>query len=1160
MSDDFGMEQLNRKKVLDAETADALFRTNDIFLTRYGAEMQAVKGNEQAWLRSTQISSGTLFDKFMGRSLASTQAATAMELGVPAVAIEQSDEATMHEPPALTKHQKKAIALQKKAMKMENDLLRVRTARVIGMLERGDYRMTTADYQKERALLNAKLEAIDAGETAALKELSSGQYMKKLEVQIAAMKERIDAEDAFSSLLPMDSKVRSSERKNKEKMVIQLRDLKQKKDLLELKEAGKNEEYSRGNSTRKWHSLYEKVRSLFGSPDESLSCEDKAYVHPDSGELMVNRGRMTFGGTKPMYLFEEKKKDGSKKEYLYKEAVTCLGAQKPARAEVTVAASRLQRALCGDNNCVKAYIARNRDGVAIGTFQEKVQTKGDPDIDLFSWQADPKEPMSQYVANQVLREHALDWLLCNFDTKGENFLQQQDGSLVSIDKEASFSHIDDKRAEHMSHTEVLHKNDTIYNVLFTRFVEGPITGDRVQDLNFDVVLKQIEIVEKMSEDEYMGNFRTMLKTQYGPETDKKGKPNKKYREVYDKILQRKTGLRHEYEVFFAKLIRERRQKIVDSRDRAALAAFDQVYVTGKLRQENGEELYTFTPIAVQQQQQQQPAAPQQAPANTVADTQDELRLSAEQKSWVKERILSDTGVMDTVCKESRIVTRNIITSDVPDPRILYYQKSPVETVASYQLLTDAEKKKVKDNAGLVRDALDGGIALLEKNAAKIAEQWASRGDQSYSKYNGIYFDTVLSVYREKKTEVGSSGNDWDGSIRLKNAKKYKDKPESPTKEKDLKNLIDTTTMDCALKYANKQPRVYLLFPAGSVPDGIATEEVMNENLRRRMAMNYLSTYYLDPVVTEYGKMKCDGIGPDGSPGDWAGPVMREHKSLVESFTPYLQQIKNDISAFSSLGSVTAQYDAVLMTVKILEKDVQDWKDKNKGESNAYLEALLADARREAAEGIAVKNYVAALRALSISSNDDVSTEIRRNEGYGNVQNQRVKASMAPKQDDLVSISERLMELDKIEYRSEVEEQKHRDLVKRMVQVVTTDAVSGDECDLMDIVHASGTTILTAKAAQLDELVPEAELAKLKSKLESGSADLAGQTTFSGLLTKALEMIRNSVDAARTQRAKNDAARKRKAEVSREDAGAESPNKKLMMDCDMIVRMAERVAV
>ncbi len=313
---------------------------------------------------------------------------------------------------------------------------------------------------------------------------------------------------------------------------------------------------------------------------------------------MVNKGRAAYGGTKPMYFFEEDEEEEGRegKVWLYKEAVTCIGIKAPHRAYVTEGASKLQKYLCGENHYVPVFVAKNENNEAIGTFQEKVKslehlTQDNPKVDLYRWQEQPGNHIEERVTDQILREHTLDWVLGNFDTKGENFLQKEDGSIVSIDKEASFTHLGDPDAEHMSRTARLHNNDTIYNVLFTQFVTRPAESDDPLFLNFDSVEEYVRKMENLDDQEYLGFFDKFLTQKFGPKNPLRAVRNTLREEKEQMILRRKHGLREEYRNFFGQLIGER-LRFINGRE-PAHSQFTERYGNSYVVQNNGKYRYLF---------------------------------------------------------------------------------------------------------------------------------------------------------------------------------------------------------------------------------------------------------------------------------------------------------------------------------------------------------------------------------------------------------------------------------------------------------------------------------------------------------------------------------------------------------------------------------------
>lgn len=227
-----------------------------------------------------------------------------------------------------------------------------------------------------------------------------------------------------------------------------------------------------------------------------------------------------------------------------------------SRAAATEAGAKLQKIICGDKY-IPAAAYKDKNGRLIGSIQEYIPTlsktapvqsptTGILKVDLFKWQDNPdSESLPTSVTNQILREHVLDWLLCNFDTKGENFLQREDYNLISIDKEAAFKKIFSKESEHMDYNYKPHNNDTIYNVIFKQFVRGKL------ELEFRSIKEVVDQLDQMSDDEYMAIFQDYIQKRWDLS------PLKTKDKLRAKILARKKNLKIEYMNFFGKLINER---------------------------------------------------------------------------------------------------------------------------------------------------------------------------------------------------------------------------------------------------------------------------------------------------------------------------------------------------------------------------------------------------------------------------------------------------------------------------------------------------------------------------------------------------------------------------------------------------------------------------
>lgn len=349
--------------------------------------------------------------------------------------------------------------------------------------------------------------------------------------------------------------------RRKEAAIVERGKLRHQRKVLGMKPGA---ERTREKKTMARHAKYDVFMGMNRNPSP-VSREGVVVNHPETNHNLRNVGRATMGGTKPMYIFRDMNSPNAPNEYdeyLFKEAVNCLGFDKPEGALVTEAASNLQKYICGADASIPAFVVRSGDKV-IGSMQKRVRLyEGNVDgvekVDLYKWQAsrqnnpdDNASPLPEDMKNAILREHVLDWLLCNFDTKGENFLQNQDGRLISFDKEASFSHIKEEGAQHMSYTYKPHSNDTIYNTIFRDYANNKI------DLDLDSVLPYIEKVEALPDADFLRMFDDMLTQKYGDGSK---------REEFERVmLERKHNLRKEYEEFFGKLCKERMENIMNER-------------------------------------------------------------------------------------------------------------------------------------------------------------------------------------------------------------------------------------------------------------------------------------------------------------------------------------------------------------------------------------------------------------------------------------------------------------------------------------------------------------------------------------------------------------------------------------------------------------------
>jgi hypothetical protein len=139
---------------------------------------------------------------------------------------------------------------------------------------------------------------------------------------------------------------------------------------------------------------------------------------------------------------------------------------------------------------------------------------------------------------------------------------------------------------------VLHKNDTIYNVLFTQFVERPV-GQTPMNIDFDVVEENLDKLDELNDDQYLNMFDEYLTLKFGPRVypGTAHKPNTKRAEYEAKLTRRKRETRAEYKRFFGSLIKERYDVVKGNAD--ALQAFRAKYGGHCTVNTKGEWIYQF---------------------------------------------------------------------------------------------------------------------------------------------------------------------------------------------------------------------------------------------------------------------------------------------------------------------------------------------------------------------------------------------------------------------------------------------------------------------------------------------------------------------------------------------------------------------------------------
>ena len=110
--------------------------------------------------------------------------------------------------------------------------------------------------------------------------------------------------------------------------------------------------------------------------------------------------------------------------------------------------------------------------------------------------------------NQFLREFITDYLLCNFDAHGSNFILGKNGIIYGIDKEQSFRYLNLKEFDMFdldcNPNDVYGERELIYHYIFRRYIEGNL------DIDFNIIEEYISNVERVSDEEYIDIFKDYI--------------------------------------------------------------------------------------------------------------------------------------------------------------------------------------------------------------------------------------------------------------------------------------------------------------------------------------------------------------------------------------------------------------------------------------------------------------------------------------------------------------------------------------------------------------------------------------------------------------------------------------------------------------------------
>lgn len=245
---------------------------------------------------------------------------------------------------------------------------------------------------------------------------------------------------------------------------------------------------------------------------------------------------VNMGGTGTMYTLESEGRT-----WIYKPAESKWGKNpEPFRGIVQECAYEVQRIVDSESAIVCKYIDA---GNLQGAVQELIPTaKG---RDYQEMQYNENIPFTQEEINQFVREFVTDYLLCNYDSHGRNFITDTNGVIRGVDKEQSFRYLNEPEAQKPSitfspNTERYGEMEPIYNTIFRRYSEGKL------DIDFGVISGYMERVEAVDRSAYSAIF--------APYCEACGKafgsdPN----QMLGQIVGRRDNMRTNIESFFQNL-------------------------------------------------------------------------------------------------------------------------------------------------------------------------------------------------------------------------------------------------------------------------------------------------------------------------------------------------------------------------------------------------------------------------------------------------------------------------------------------------------------------------------------------------------------------------------------------------------------------------------
>ncbi|MBQ8963548.1 MAG: hypothetical protein IJ089_07105 [Clostridia bacterium] len=288
------------------------------------------------------------------------------------------------------------------------------------------------------------------------------------------------------------------------------------------------------------------------APAASQAPADPDYIEPEVPDsLKYDASDFTYTGSHKMGSGEmHQYEDATGQEWIFKPAQQKYGGHtpEPFRAYAQEAGYKVQYIVDPESSVPVATIQLDTpNGQKFGAIQMRMENL-DSSFDLKAWQAGKGPMPSPEVLQQLQREHVTDWLMCNYDTHGGNFLLTNDGTLIGVDKEQAFRYIGKWDAQSMSYSfhpnSYIGETEPIYNTMYRKFAHGEL------DLSLNDTVAFIKRVEAIPDSEYREIFREYAEALHG-----KGAQAE---QLLDQIVGRKQNLRSTFETFYGELLTERK--------------------------------------------------------------------------------------------------------------------------------------------------------------------------------------------------------------------------------------------------------------------------------------------------------------------------------------------------------------------------------------------------------------------------------------------------------------------------------------------------------------------------------------------------------------------------------------------------------------------------